>query len=73
MNVTASHIGAEDECVKVFDPSKQELLKVFNTYGEASRYLGLTSKVLRNAALNKTRRFSPFLNKEIAVRLGLKK
>ena len=73
MSVISSHIGTEDECIKVYDPAKQELLKVFDTYGEVSRYTGLTQKILRNAAITKTRRFSPYLNKEIALRIGLKK
>ena len=73
MPVISSHIGTEDECIKVYDPAKQELLKVFDTYGEVSRYTGLTQKILRNAAISKTRRFSPYLNKEIALRIGLKK
>lgn len=71
--IIVSHIGSEDECIKVYDPSKQELLKVCDTYGDASKYTGISSKVLRNAAIAKTRRFSPTLDKEVAIRIALKK
>lgn len=72
MSVLASHIGSEDECIKIYDPEKKELLRVFNTYGDANKYTGISPKILRNAALSKTRRFSPFLNKEIAIRIATK-
>jgi hypothetical protein len=73
MNLRTDHIGVDDECVKIYDPSKKELIKVFDNYGDAGKYLGLSPKVLRNAAIGKTRRFSPILNKEVAIRVGLKK
>jgi hypothetical protein len=66
-------IGIEDECIKVYDPTKQELLATFDRYKDASRFLGLSDKIIRGAISSKTRRFSPYLNKEVAIRLGLKK
>ena len=66
--------GADDICVKVYDPNKQELLATYNNYTEAARKLGLTYKVVYAACTNRTRRFSPFLNKEVAIRAsGIKK
>ena len=70
---STSYLGSEDECIKVYDPVKKELLRVFDRYKDASRFLGLTEKVIRGAVSSKTRRFSPYLNKEVAIRVGLKK
>lgn len=72
MNVRPDHIGNEDECIKVYNPAKQELLRTFDTYGQAANYLGISHKILRNAAHSKTRRFSPLLNMEVAIRVRKK-
>jgi hypothetical protein len=64
--------GYEDECIKVYDPVKKECIAVYDNYFKAEKALGLTAKVLRGAARSKTRRFSPFLNKEIAIRVAAK-
>ena len=64
---------AQDEYLKIYDPSKQELIKECDTYVDAEIFTGISNGVLRNAVRYKTRRFSPFLNKEIAVRVGIKK
>ena len=66
--------GADDICIKVYDPTKQELIATYDNYAQAARKLGLTGKVVYTACINKTRRFSPFLNKEVAIRAsGIKK
>ena len=62
--------GAQDVCIKVFDPEKKQLIATYKNYTEAARKLGLTYKVVYAACANKTRRFSPFLNKEIALRIA---
>jgi len=64
---------AQDECIKIYDPSKQELIKECNNYVEAEVFTGIPNRKLRDAAVHKTRRFSPFLNKEIAVRIAVRK
>jgi hypothetical protein len=64
--------GLEDECIKVYDVEKKELIESYPTYAKAERATGLSQKILRGAVKNKTRRFSPVLNKEIAIRLGVK-
>lgn len=64
--------GLEDECIKVYDVEKKELIGTYATYGKAERATGLSQKILRGAVKNKTRRFSPVLNKEIAIRLAAK-
>jgi hypothetical protein len=72
MNVSAAHIGTEDECIRIYNPLKQEIIKVCDTYTQASRYLGITDGVIKNAALTKKRKFSPNLNMEVAIRVTLK-
>lgn len=64
--------GADDLCIKVYDPTKQELIATYRNYTEAARKLGLTYKVVHAACLSKTRRFSPVLNKEVALRASAK-
>ena len=64
---------AKDEYLKIYDPSKQEVIKECETYVDAERFTGISNRILRNAAIYKTRRFSPFLDKEIAVRIAVKK
>ena len=64
---------AQDEYLKIYDPSKQEVIKECDTYVDAEVYTGIPNKILRNAAVHKTRRYSPFLNKEIAIRVAVKK
>jgi hypothetical protein len=64
---------AMDEYLKIYDPNKQELIKECDTYVDAELFTGISNKILRNAARYKTRRFSPFLDIEIAVRIGIKK
>lgn len=66
--------GADDICIKVYDPTKQELIATYPNYAQAAKKLGLTGRVVYTACMNKTRRFSPFLNKEVAIRAaGIKK
>jgi hypothetical protein len=64
---------AKDEYVKIYDPSKQELIAEFDTYVDAEKFTGIHNRKLRDASIHKTRRFSPFLNKEIAIRIAVKK
>lgn len=64
---------AQDEYLKIYDPSIQQVIKECDTYVDAEVFTGIPNKILRNAATHKTRRFSPFLNKEIAIRIAVKK
>lgn len=67
-----SPIEADDIYVKVYDPEKKEVIATYDSYAQAARKLGLTDKVVNNACSSKTRRFSPFLNKEVAIRISAK-
>jgi hypothetical protein len=70
---STSYIGVDNECIKIYDPTKQELLATFDRYKDASRFLGLSDNIIKGAITSKTRRFSPTLNKEVAIRLASKK
>jgi hypothetical protein len=72
MNLRSDHVGTEDECIRIYNPLKQELIKVFNTYNQASRFLGISDRIIKNATITKKRKFSPFLNMEVAIRTGIK-
>lgn len=67
------NLGQEDICYKVYDPIEKKLIVSYNTCRETSDKLGLSQTVVRSAAVNKTRRFSPVLNKEVAIRIATRK
>lgn len=63
--------GLEDDiCIKIYNPANQEVIATYKSYAEASKKLGLTHKVVRNAAHSKKRQHSPLLNKEVAIRVS---
>ncbi len=64
--------GYEDECIKIYDPTTKECIAVYDNLYKAERGLGISNNVLRTASRLKTRRFSPILNKEIAIRVARK-
>jgi hypothetical protein len=72
MNISINNFCSEDECIKIYDVEKKELIGVYPTYKKAEIATGLNPKVLRGAIKSKTRRFSPILKKEIAIRIGAK-
>jgi len=66
--------GADDICIKVYDPLNQELIVTYDNYTQAAKKLGLPYKVVFSATITKKRRYSPFLDKEVAIRVsGIKK
>lgn len=58
----------DDICIKIY--ANKEMLAVYKSFAEASKKLGLTPKVVRNAAHSKNKQFSPTLNKEVAIRIA---
>lgn len=69
-HMTVNDILTEDQRIKVYNPEKKELIGEYDTYKKAEKATGLSAKILRGAALSKTRRYSPYLKMEIAVRLS---
>jgi len=68
MNV--NQLCYQGDCIKIYNPEKKELIATYASYKEAEKATGLSPKVLKNAAHSKTRRYSPLLKKEIAIRLS---
>lgn len=62
----------DDLCVAVYDPSKKELIKTFDTLKKMSFFLGIPESTVKKACADKKRRFSKNLNKEVAIRLKAK-
>jgi hypothetical protein len=62
------NVGGDDITIKVYDPETKEVIATYDSYTKAARKLGVTFKVVYNACHSKTRRYSPFLKKEIAIR-----
>lgn len=58
-----------DTCVKVYDPTKQQLIAVYENYNKASNRLGITAAAILRRCAQKSRVWSPMMNMEIAIRL----
>lgn len=67
------NLGQEDICYKIYDPVEKKLIATYNTCRETSDKLGLTPSSVRAAAVHKTRRYSEYLKKEVAIRMAPKK
>lgn len=60
----------DDMCIKVYNPEEKKLIAVFKNGNKASHKLGVKSSTLYIKCGNKTRIFSPLLNKEVACRVS---
>lgn len=63
----------DDICIKIYDPTKQELIAVFKNYSKASVKLGVNHTAVQHKCESKRRLFSPILNKEVACRAVIMK
>lgn len=63
-------LGLGPLCVKVYDPSKKEVIAVYNSIKEASQKLGLGYNVIRSASQTKKRKYCERLGMEIAIRIS---
>lgn len=61
--------GFDDLEVRAYDPATKTVIKRFKSYKRAGYELGLNPDVVRDACLGKKRKYSPTLDKEIALRL----
>jgi hypothetical protein len=68
-----SGVDTVDICIKVYDPTQQKLIAVYENYMRAAQKLGITPKILYHRIIFKKRVFSPAFNLEIAVRSAGKK
>lgn len=62
----------DNTCVKVYDPALKKLIGVYPNYAMAAKRLGVTSSVVQQRCVRKTRVHAPFYGKEVAVRLSKK-
>jgi hypothetical protein len=63
----------DDTCVKVYDPETKTLLAVYECYKDVSKDLRIELKAVQSGCASKNKRFSPLLNKKVALRLVNKK
>jgi len=59
----------DDIYVAIYDPSKKELIKTFDTLKKASVFLGIGESTVKKACISKKRKYSPKLDMEVAIRL----
>jgi hypothetical protein len=71
--VSVNQLGDETTCIKAYDPSKQELIAVYNNYHQAANKLGTTPASIQHCCTRRGRTYSKTLNMEVAVRLATKK
>lgn len=64
--------GYEDMVIKVYDPEKKECIAIYRNFNEAGNRLGMLPVRVQQACKTKTRKFSPLLNKEVALRVARK-
>lgn len=62
----------DDICVAVYDPSKKELIKTFDTIKKTSAYLGIPQSTIKKACEDRKRRYSVNLDIEVAIRIKRK-
>lgn len=61
--------GFEDLEIRVYDPNTKEVIKRFDNYSRAGYVLGISPRAVKNACDTKTRRYSPTIDKEVAIRI----
>jgi hypothetical protein len=63
----------DDTCIKVYDPETKTLIAVYESYKDVSKDLRIELKAVQSGCISKNKRFSPRLNKKVALRLANKK
>lgn len=61
--------GFEDLEIRVYDPQTKKVLNRFDNYNRAGYVLGISPRAVKNACETKTRRHSPTLKMDVALRL----
>lgn len=64
--------GFDDLEVRVYDPQTKTMIKKFETINKAANQLGMTVCAVRLGCSTKKRKYSPSLQKEVALRLANK-
>jgi hypothetical protein len=68
-----SDVLYEDNCIKVYDPEKKELIAVYKTLAKTAGRLGVRTSCIQKKCESKKRLYSPTLKMEVAVRLNIVK
>lgn len=61
--------GFDDLEIRVYDPETKQVVNKFDNYNRAGYVLGISPRAVKSACENRTRRHSPTMNKEVAIRL----
>lgn len=60
----------DNTCIKVYDPSRQKLIAVFENYKKAANKLGISSALVQHTCVKKARAYCPLIDMEVALRLS---
>ena len=60
----------DNTCIKVYNPQKQELIAVFDSYKKAAAKLGLTDSVVQKCCVKKVRIHAPHIDMEVVLRIS---
>lgn len=66
---SANQIG-DNTCIKIYDPSRQKLIAVFENYKKAAAKLGMKASSVHHAGQRKGKTFCEMLGYMIAIRLS---
>jgi len=61
--------GYDDMEIRIYDPATKTVIKRFSTAKRAGYELGIPADSVRDGFMTKKRKYSPILDKEVAIRL----
>jgi hypothetical protein len=67
--LTVNQTG-DNTCVKVYDPTRQKLVAVFENYKKAANKLGISAALVQHSCVRKARAYCPLIQMEAALRLS---
>lgn len=67
--ISVNQVG-DDTCIKVYDPERQKLIAVFETYKKTAAKLGITDSVVMHTCSKRGKTYSPVIGKKVALRLS---
>lgn len=67
--ISVNQLG-DNTCIKVYDPSRQKLIAVFENYKRAANKLGLSSNAVLRTCASRARTYCPLIGMEAALRLS---
>lgn len=65
--------GYDDLEIRVYNPETKEVVDKFDNFNRAGYVLGISPRSVREACISKTRRYSPRIGIDVAIRLVNKK